>query len=272
MANQPNILLTGASGFIGLRYLEYNDGKYPIRTVSLQRTAVESVDFTAITTVIHMAGMAHQMQKIDDQIYFDVNFHLTQAFADAAKKAGVRHFIFFSTIKVFGEHHTEVLTLDTPCEPINDPYGQSKLDAERYLQEIQSDDFVVSIIRPPLVYGPRVKGNLIRFLHLGDKSFPLPFGGIKNRRTMVFLDNLIELCNHLSEQPVSGVFLAGDREPVSTTDLIRTIRTQMGKSPGLFPFPKPFIALLKMVKPEFAIRLFGSLEMDVKSTNQQLGF
>ena len=269
---KKTILLTGASGFIGKRYVAYNADRYNIRPVSLQRTSVREVDFKGVDTVLHLAGKAHQMQKIDPQIYFDVNYGLTKGLAVAAQQAGVPHFVFMSTIKVFGEHQQGVLTLNSPCLPINDPYGESKLKAEEFLKTIDDDNFVVSIIRPPLVYGPSVKGNLIRFLHLGKKNVPLPFGGINNRRTMVFLDNLIALCNKIVETRQPGIFLAGDRQPISTTKLISEIRKNLNKQENLFPMPGIFLNILKKIKPELVIRLFGSLEMDTSTTNKRLNF
>jgi nucleoside-diphosphate-sugar epimerase len=269
---KPTILLTGATGFVGLRYVEYNKEHYNIRPLSLQKTKVEDVDFSNMDAVVHLAGMAHQMQKIDPQIYFDVNFDLTKALAIRAKAAGVKQFIFVSTIKVFGEHHTSVLNEKSPCEPINDPYGQSKLDAEEFLKTLEDDSFTVAIVRPPLIYGPNVKGNLIRFLKLADTNYPLPFKGIDNRRTMVFLDNLIALLNTIVDKKSSGLYLASDNQPISTTYLISEMRIQMGKSPNLFAIPSLFTSILSKVKPEFALRLYGSLEMDATESNKKINF
>lgn len=269
---KKTILITGASGFVGKRYLVYNKDKYTIMPVSLRKTTPEQIDYSKVDTIVHLAGMAHQMQKIDDQIYFDVNYELTKNFAQAAKNNKVKHFIFISTIKVFGEHQKAVLNENSPCEPVNDPYGESKLKAEQVLEKMNDDEFCVSIVRPPLVYGPGVKGNLIRFLELANKSYPLPFKAVDNKRTMVFLDNLIELINRLTDAPQNGIFLAGDRAPISTTTLISTMRKQMGKSPNLFVMPTPFKALLKMLKPGLAIRLYDSLEMNTSNTNQRLNF
>ena len=266
------ILLTGSTGFVGQRFLSYNKDKFPIQTVSLQITKPIEIKFDTIDTIVHSAGMAHQMQKIDDQIYFDVNYTLTKKLADAAKSAGVKHFIFISTIKVFGEHQQGVLTEKSPCLPQNDPYGESKLKAEQYLQSIEDDNFIVSIIRPPLIYGPGVKGNLIRFLELGNKPYPLPFRNLKNRRTMVFLDNFIELINRIIETKQSGIFLASDESPISTEKLISEIRLNLGKKPNLFETPDFMKRILGLVKPEFALRLFGSLEMDTSDSFKRLDF
>ena len=266
------ILLTGASGFVGQRFIEYNAAKFAIRPVSLVRQAVENIDFTGVDAIVHLAGKAHQMQKIDDQIYFDVNTELTKKLALAAKAQGVSHFIFISTIKVFGEHQNAVLTEGSPCEPINDPYGQSKLAAEKFLQSIEDSTFVVSIVRPPLIYGPRVKGNLIRFLKLADNSNPLPFAKIDNRRTMVYLDNLIEMINALIYQKKSGIYLAADAQPISTSFLIGEMRKKMVRPTRLFSMPSPFKWVLKKMKPEMYIRLYGSLEMDARDSFKRLNF
>jgi nucleoside-diphosphate-sugar epimerase len=266
------ILITGASGFIGHRFLIYNKSRFHLQAVSLQQLSVSEIDFNAIDTIVHLAGMAHQMQKIEDQLYFDVNYELTKRLALRAKEKGVPHFIFISTIKVFGEHQEQVLNENSPCVPINDPYGQSKLEAEKFLQEIEDDNFVVSIVRPPLVYGPGVKGNLLRLLKLVDTPFPLPFAGINNRRSMVSLDNLIALINTIIEQRKSGIFLAGDERPISTTYLITEMRKSMDKNPNLFILPSFIRKMLYKSRPELALRLFGSLEMDTKPSFDKLQF
>ena len=267
-----NILITGASGFIGQRFLTYNVKKYVLITVSLQAVHPANIDFSDIYTIVHFAGIAHQMKRIEDKVYFDINFELTKEFADAAKRAGVAHFVFISTTKVFGEHQNQVLSETSPCNPQNDPYAESKLQAEQYLQSIEDANFTVSIVRPPLVYGPGVKGNLIRFLHLADKNWPLPFANIANRRTMVYLDNLVELINRIVDTRKSGVFLAGDTHPISTTLLLTEMRLKMSKSPRLFVLPGPMRQMLQKWRPEMVLRLWGSQEMDTRSTNERLGF
>ena len=267
-----NIFLTGSSGFIGQRFLEYNKDKLSVRAISLINQDINKIDFSNIDVIVHMAGKAHQMTKIDDSIYFEVNTELTKKLALAAKTNGISHFIFISTIKVFGEHQNSILTEESKCEPIDDPYGQSKLDAELFLKSIETPDFVVSIIRPPLVYGPGVKGNLIRFLKLADSNKWLPFAGIDNRRTMVYLDNLIELINRIIYQKKSGIFLAADDKPMSTTFLIEEMRKSINRPIRLFRMPTIFKLVLKKVRPELYMRLYGSLEMNPQNTFTQLNF
>lgn len=271
-SSPKHILLTGSSGFVGKRFVEYNNKHYTIHSVSLRTTKVADIEWKKYDTIVHMAGKAHQMEKIDDQVYFDVNYELTKQLADRAKQERVPHFLFVSTIKVWGDAYKNAhLKIDTPCVP-DDAYGKSKLQAENYLQEIKSPDFKVAIVRPPLVYGPGVKGNMIRFMKLAANPLPLPFGGIDNQRTMVFLDNLIELFNTIIDQKAEGIFLAGDKSPLSTSSLIESIQLNLKEKTGLFKLPGFAISILNFLKPELIKRLFYSLTIDTIETNKQLSF
>ena len=267
-----SVLITGASGFVGQRYLTFNAEKYKIKTVSLQRTKPENVDFSNIATIVHLAGMAHQMEQIDRQIYFDVNYHLTKRLAENAKKSGVKHFIFISTVKVYGDEPASgYLDLDSPTIP-NDPYGESKLKAEQALQDMEDEHFTISIIRPPLVYGPKVKGNLIRLMRLTQKNLPLPFKGINNQRSMVYLDNLIALINKVTDSRTSGIFIPGDKQPFSTSDLLAMMYKGMNRQPFWFKMPALGISVLQKIKPELAKRLYDSFVIDTTETNKKLDF
>lgn len=232
---------------------------------------VNELDLSSLDVIVHLGGVAHRMNETDDSIYFKGNYELTKILADRAKKSGVSHFIFVSTIKAFGEDLNQLLEETTECNPINDPYGESKLKAERYLESIEDENFKVAIVRPPLVYGPGAKGNLFSLMKLAETPLPLPLKKTNNRRTMVSVENLISLINKIIEKEASGLFLAGDLKPVSTSDLIRQIRLALGKSPSLISIPF-FQSVLKLVKPGLEKRLFGSLEMDVQSTFQKLDF
>lgn len=266
------ILLTGASGFVGKRYLVYNTSRYEIVPFSVATAMPGEKLLSTIDTVVHLGGLAHQMQKVDPARYFEANYDNTRDLALRAKQAGVRHFIFISTIKVFGEKQQGVLTLESPCIPENDPYGESKLKAEQFLQTMADADFTVSIIRPPLIYGPGVKGNLDRLLKLADSGMPLPFGAIHNRRTMIYLDNFIALINQVIDTGVGGLFLASDSRPVSTTELVTLIRKFMGKPARLVPVPGVVKKLIRLLRPAAALRLFGSLEMDASHSYKKINF
>lgn len=266
------VLITGASGFVGQRYLAFNANNYRIKTVSLQRIQPEEVDFSGVDTIIHLAGKAHQMEEIEADIYFQVNHRLTKSFAEAAQKAGVQHFIFISTVKVYGDEPASgYLDLSSPTVP-NDPYGESKLKAEQALLDIETANFTISIIRPPLIYGPGVKGNLIRLLKLIQKNIPLPFKDIDNKRSMVFLDNLIALINKVTDTRTGGIFIPGDKVPFSTSDLLAMMYNGMNRQPQWFKMPKVGMLLLTKLKPELVKRLFGSFVIDATETNRKLDF
>ncbi len=266
------ILLTGGTGFVGSALREYCKEKIQLVPVSLRTVAPEDIDFTDCGSIFHLAGKAHQMTPIDDEIYFQVNHELTINLAKAAKKAGVNHFIFISTIKVFGENLTrKIFNETTECLP-DDAYGESKRKAEIALQEMEDATFKVAIIRPPLVYGPGVKGNLINLLNLIDKNLPLPFGGINNKRSMVYLGNLIALMLHVQKNKSSGIFLAGDQEPISTSYLISTLQEGVGGKKNLIKLPGIFRKIIKFLKPQLYYRLFDSLIIENKQTNKVLNF
>ncbi len=265
------VAVTGITGFVGKRFAAYNQKKFDIVPLSLRETAVEQLDLQDITTVVHLAGKAHQMQPIDDKVYYDVNYELTRQLAEKAKLQGVGQFVYVSSTKVYGDNVKETLNEQSPCLP-TDAYGASKLKAEQFLQSAGTGSFKIAIVRPPLVYGPGVKGNMIRLLQLAGKNYTLPFGKSRNARSMVFADNLVELINTIITREAEGVFIAGDREPVATDALILLIRKYLGNRKGLVSIPGPFRALLRKLKPGLYTRLFGSFVVDNGNTNRKLGF
>jgi len=265
------IAVTGGSGFVGKRLLECDRDTFRLQTIDLRNTSIASIDITSADAIIHLAGKAHQMEPIDDKVYFDINYELTKQLADKAKKSGVKQFVFVSTVKVYGDELPGILDETSACTP-TDAYGRSKLKAEQYLQSIETDSFKIAIIRPPLVYGPGVKGNMIRLLRLAAKNIPLPFGKSRNARSMVFVDNLVALINAIILKEAAGIFIAGDRAPLPTDKLLQLIRTHLGNNKGLISVPGVCRNLIKHLKPGLYLRLFGSYVIDNSSTNQKLDF
>lgn len=265
------IALTGASGFVGNRFVEYNKGKFDILPVSLQEKKVTDFDLTGIDAVVHLAGKAHEMKPIPDKVYYDVNYKLTKDLAEHAKIQGVSHFVFISTTKVYGDEAGSILDEGSLCNP-DDAYGKSKFQAEELLRYMADGAFKVAIIRPPLVYGPGVKGNMIRLLELANKNIPLPFQKAGNARSIVFVDNLIELLNLVIEKQASGLLIAGDEKPVSSDELIRLIRKYLGRKDGLVFVPGFLRVILKAARPSLYTRLFGSFVVDNGETNKALAF
>ena len=265
------IAVTGGSGFVGQRLLECDKDIFRLQQIDLRHTPIASVDVSQADAVIHLAGKAHQMSPIDDKVYFEVNYELTKQLADQAKKSGVKQFVFVSTVKVYGDELPGMLNETSPCNP-TDAYGDSKFRAEQYLQSIETSVFRIAIIRPPMVYGPRVKGNMIRLLQLADKNIPLPFGKSGNARSMVFVDNLVALINAIVLKEAAGVFIAGDIAPVSTDRLLTLIRKHLGNTKGLISVPGICRKLIKQLTPALYLRLFGSFIIDNSTTNQKLDF
>jgi nucleoside-diphosphate-sugar epimerase len=265
------IAVTGANGFVGKRFMEYKPGKYDLRPVSLRGVNPAGINLKDVDVIVHLAGKAHDMAEQDEKIYFDINYRITKELADHANRSGVPHFIYISTVKVYGEGGDEPLNEYAACLP-EDPYGKSKLEAEQYLQSIEGLRFAVSIVRPPVVYGPGVKGNIIRLMAAIYKGRPLPLGNTRNQRSMVFLDNLIELVHRIIDTRMAGIFVAGDERPLSTDGLIKLIGKHLHGKSRLVSVPGFMRKLLKAVKPGLYKRLFGSFVIDNSDSNKRLNF
>ena len=205
------VIVTGTTGFIGKRFVEMAKGRYNIVPASLRNNNLSNINLNGAAAIVHLAGKAHEMKTIDDQIFFDVNYALTRNLADKAVLQNVSHFIYASTTKVYDDNVNKIMNEQSECFT-TDAYGKSKLMAEQYLQSLDKNKMAVAIVRPPLVYGPEVKGNMLRLLQLSDKNFPLPFANMHNARTMVFVDNLIEMIFKIIDQKASGTFVAADEK------------------------------------------------------------
>jgi len=289
--------LTGATGFLGrsvvprLRHdghtvralvrdaVRAPDGTERV-TGDLERTSGWATSLQGCDTVVHLAARVHVMHEDSaDPLrrFREVNRDATVRLAEAAASAGVRRIVFVSSIKVNGE-----ATFGRPFRPDDapapvDPYGVSKWEAENGLREVATrTGLEVVVIRPPLVHGPGAGGNLRRLLGLIDRGIPLPLGAIRNRRTMVGVENLADLIAVAAASAIAagGTFLAGDDESVSTPDLVRLLGAGLGKRARLFPVPVALLRLggaLSGLGGEVA-RLTGSLEVDVSETRTRLGW
>lgn len=288
-----NILLTGATGFVGGPLAEYLDS-YPLfnLTCAVRRSSSEcrgrkvlvgrlgtASDWTSALVgqhvVVHLAARAHILNdEVPDPLaeYRKVNVEGTLSLARKAVEAGVKRFVYISSIKVNGEQTTEgsAFRADDAPSP-EDPYGISKMEAELGLQHLAAETGLeVVIIRPPLVYGPGAKGNFASMVKLVRKGLPLPLGAVQNRRSLVALDNLIDLIITCIDHPSAAnqVFLAGDGEDLSTTELLRNVSYAMGRRPRLVPVPSGLLMFGASLlgKKAVAQRLLGSLQVDISKT------
>ena len=295
-----NVLVTGANGFIGNsivnKLASLNDFKvrvairkknsiFPAKVEVFENLDIsKKIDWTRILEkihiVIHCAARAHIMKdKSKDPIldFRKVNTEGTLNLAHQAELLGVKRFIFLSSVGVNGEK-----TINNPFKADDvphpySPYAQSKMEAEVGLMEIsKKKKMSVVIIRPPLVYGQDAPGNFGSLLRIVKKQIPLPLGAIKNKRSFVFLDNLVDMiicCLNHSNAP-NQVFLVSDGEDLSTTQLLKKIRKALGKKIILLPVPMFILNLLAKCigKTKVAQQLLGSLQVDIEKTKSLLGW
>jgi len=263
------ILVTGSHGYLAGYFIRQFAQRYTFSTFSLRQEPLESLTFNKIDVVLHAAALVHQ--KIDHpQAYYDaINHHYPVALAKRAKAHGVRQFIFISTIAVYGDQY-HLIDEQTPPAPIS-PYGRSKYAAEKALEALSDEEFIVTIIRPPMIYGKDAPGNIRSLITLIQKVPLLPLGNIHNRRSFIYIENLTSLIDHLIQRPTSGVILAADDHPVSTTHLIRSLATALHRRIYLVDIP-PLRWLLQRVKPTIYAKLYHDLAINNQQTRERLNF
>jgi UDP-glucose 4-epimerase len=261
-----NILLTGATGFIGNYFIKKYQKQYNIKTFSFRNNDFNALDLSSINVIIHLSALVHQMGGANSEEYEKINVEQTIRLAEKAKTSGVEHFVFMSSIAVYGIEFG-LIKIDSECRPITE-YAKTKLRAEKLLESF-SDNLKISIVRPPIVNGCSCPGNMKSLISLVKKLPIIPFNKINNKRSMVYIGNLCHLMNEIITQNKSGIFLAADDESISTTHLIELISKNLNKKTYLIKIPF-FASLLKLVKPSFHKRLFGSLEVDNLKTKELL--
>lgn len=261
------ILLTGSNGYLGSSFLNLYKNKYVFEKFSLLNQKLEDINFDGTDIVLHCAALVHQKIQHPYEKYHEINVNYPLKLAKLAKQNGVKQFIFISTIAVYGED-IQKLDENTTSNPIT-PYGKSKLEAENQLLELNDDNFVVSIIRPPMIYGKKAPGNIDSLVKLVKKLPVIPLGKIDNKRSFISIQNLCYIIDEIITQKQNGIFLASDDEPLSTSKLIKLIAKNLDKKIYLIKIPF-FESLLKLVKPSFHKRLYGSLEVDNTITKEKL--
>jgi len=231
------ILITGKNSYIG-QYLIDNllshKGEYQVDELDLVEPNWEKYSFSKYDVIYHVAGIAHsdygKISKDREELYKRVNTDLAIKCALEAKKAGVKQFIFMSSSIVFGGPSRigkpNTFDLASPTNPEN-CYGQTKLDAENGLKELEDDNFKVCIIRSPMVYGKNSKGNFPSLEKIADKLPCFPY--IKNERSVIYVKNLVEFVRLLIDNSDSGTFMPQNKEYMNTSEMIRLIAKTKGK-------------------------------------------
>lgn len=269
------ILITGAKGFVG-RALCQSLKDFDV--VQAGRDDWLS-SLASIDCVIHLAARVHVFKEVaKDPLaeYREVNVEKTLDLARQSASLGVKRFVFVSSVKVNGELTEKDISFRADDIPNpQDPYGVSKLDAEIGLMQLaKKTEMEVVIVRPPLVYGPGVKANFLSMIKILDKGIPLPFGNVRNKRSLVYVDNLVDLLIRLIDHPKAPgqVFLVSDDHDVSTTALLKSMSFALGKKTLLIPVPVFLLQAIffLMGKSSLSQRLLGSLRLDISKTKEIL--
>ena len=294
------VLITGASGFVGRALChqamrrglgvhaagrhtaQAPEGARAFSTGSIDAETSWAPALVGAQTVVHLAARVHIMddRSADPLAAFrQTNTAGTLHLARQAAAAGVRRFVFVSSVKVNGEGTAAghpFTAADAPAP--QDAYGISKMEAEQGLRRIAADTGMeVVIVRPPLVYGPGVKANFAALMRWLQRGIPLPLGAVNdNRRSLVALDNLVDLLITCIDHPAAAnqTFLVSDGEDLSTTGLLRRMGQAMGSPARLIPVPPALLRLgaAALGKGDVAQRLLGSLQVDITHTRQTLGW
>lgn len=271
------ILITGTNSYVGTsfkQYIEKKNGNMPLEDrwhvtfVSVRNSEWKQMDFSQYDTILHVAAIVHQKEQPDmETLYYNVNTKLTVELAEKAKKEHVLQFIFLSTMSIYGVV-TGNITEDTVPSPITF-YGKSKLEAEEQLLKLKTEEFTVSIVRPPMIYGKNCTGNYVSLEKLA-KLTPI-FPKIANERSMLYIDNLSEFLYRITESKLGGIYCPQNRKYVNTSDMVVRIAENYDRKVWLVPGFQGIITLLAKKINIFA-KVFGSLTYDWKmSFPEELG-
>lgn len=288
------VLITGATGFVAkalsAELLAHGHAVIPtVRCKSglpgevivgdIDGATVWTSALTGCDAVVHLAARVHMPNESSRSLwalYRVTNCEATLNLACQAAKAGVKVFVFISTIKVNGEGR-QAAYRETDVAAPEDAYAVSKWEAEQGLDAIAKETGLeVVVLRPPLVYGPGVRGNFLRLMQLVESGFPLPLGRVENCRSLLFLGNLVDAIRVCLEHPAAAgrTYLLSDGEDVSSAELVRKLAAAMGRRPRLLPVPVGVIRFVAKLagKSAEASRLLDSLAVDSRRIHEELGW
>lgn len=294
------ILITGANGFVGqalclalgrhggnikraVRIAESgqsSDGEKSIVVGSIGSSTDWTAALCGINTVVHLAARAHFVHESGRGLlsqYREVNTEGTRRLAEMAAQAGVRRFVFLSSVKVNGERTSGHPFTENDLPQPEDAYGISKWEAEQALLNIShTTGMEVVILRPPLIYGPGVKGNFLRLIRLVSRGTPLPLASVTNSRSLLYVDNLVDAIVSCVESPAAAgrTYLVSDGEDIPTPDLVLTLAIPLHVRTRLFPFPVALLRLGATVlgKGSEILKLTESLQVDSTRIKKELGW
>jgi nucleoside-diphosphate-sugar epimerase len=261
------VLVTGGTGFVG-RHLFPELQTRGVLAVTDRRELSPHTHWRDLVNgkraVIHLAAAAHERaERLDYESLHRINALATERLAREAAAAGAGHFVFLSTIGVCGDETAGAPFNDERAPAPRSAYARSKLEAERLLAKVSTDTGLrVTVLRPTLVYGPGNAGNFLRLLKAVKRGLPLPFGRVRNRRTLTYVGNLVSAIVEVLERRSAGTFVVCDSESLSTAAIVQAVAQGMGRPARLVPVPETLLRLAGIANRNAARRLVGSLEAE----------
>ena len=260
------ILITGKNSYIGTsleKWLMREPNKYKVDSISIRDGLWKEKDFSQYDVVFHVAGIAHIKETSDNQdLYYKVNRDLAYETAQKAKEDGVKHFIFLSSMSVYGIENG-VIDKNTSLKP-NSAYGKSKIEAEELINKLEDSIFTVATLRPPMVYGKGCRGNYSRLAGLALKT-PI-FPKVDNKRSMIYIDNLSEFVKQLIDNRSGGLYFPQNAEYVNTSEMVRLIAEAHGKRVLM---TKLFNPLLRLMNVSTVNKVFADLVYDMSMSGYE---
>ena len=257
---KKRILIAGKGSYIGTSFIKYvslnNPETFDITELNMRDPSWKNVDFSRFDSIFYTAAIVHRKERdTSPSLYYRINRDLALETAQKAQREGVRQFVYFSTMSVYGKNTGQIKQTDPPS-PVTH-YGKSKLQAEQQILRLKSSAFHIAILRPPMVYGPRCKGNFQKLCRFVSKC-PL-FPDHKNTRSAIHIN---ELCGFLAEivlRDRSGIFFPQNKEYISTSELVRSIAAASGRKVYFTPVFEPLIRLGLLLRIPVFEKLFGDL-------------
>lgn len=265
------VLITGKNGYIGTefsKWVEISNNDITVDSIDVRTDEWKKKIFSGYDTVLHLAGIAHSSRNPKlKELYYTVNRDLTYSIAKKSKEQGVKQFIFMSSIIVYGEGSLNKTKIDEKTIPNpSNFYGDSKLQAENLIKELEDEKFKIVIIRPPMIYGANSKGNYSKLSKLSKVS-PM-FPKFQNERSMLHIDNLSSFISIMILNNNNGIFFPQNKSYVTTSELVRTIAEVNGKKVFLVP-GFSFVIKKLVTKQEIVNKLFGTLVYDQELSHDQ---
>ena len=274
-----HILITGANSYIGEsleKWLKKNPNEYDVETIDMLDEKWREKDFSMYEIVFHVAGIAHadirNVTEETKQLYYLVNRDLAIEVANKAKISGVKQFIFMSSMIVYSGCDTDYITQETIPKPLNF-YGDSKLQADQKIRKMETEDFKVVVLRPPMIYGKGSKGNYPQLAKLATKS-PI-FPDVKNRRSMLHIDNLCEFIKLMIDNEEHGVYFPQNQEYTNTSKMVKYIATVKGHKIFLIPGTNWIVSIMKRIPGKvggLATKAFGDSIYELSMSEYKVNY